>query len=138
MRKHRSQSVSPTPPTRNQRDAGSGGAGAPDTVLPAQFFASLQRQAPHRTGEYRLLVAVLDDAIRCFRLFAFPRTHRERRLFEDTERWIMNDESLSRDPSAAPLLSFEYVCCVLGIDPAGVRQSLRRWRTSRLNPPLHT
>lgn len=112
----------PAPAACNQLGAGSGGTVAPSTVLPVQFFASLQRQAPHRTGEYRLLVAVLDDAIRCLKLWAFPRIHRERRLFEETERWIMDDGSSPTNTAAAPILSFEHVCCVLGIDPAGVRQ----------------
>ena len=127
MRKYRIQSVSPPLPARNQRDAGSGDAAAPAALLPVQFFGTL-RQGPHRTGEYRLLVALLDDAIRCFKQFAFPRTHRERRLFEETERWIMDDGSHPSDTAAAPLFSFEYVCCVLDVDPAGVRQSLQRWR----------
>ena len=32
-----------------------------------RFFATVRRHAPHKRGEYRLVVAVLKDAIECFR-----------------------------------------------------------------------
>jgi len=138
MRRYRTQSVSPPVPAPDQCGAGTGSVVAPAAVLPVQFFGTVQRLGPHHMGEYRLLVAVLDDAIHCFKQFALPRTHRERRLFEETERWIMDDHSYPTDTSGPPRLSFEYVCCVLGVDPAAVRQRLQRWRAAGMHPSVHT
>jgi hypothetical protein len=46
----------------------------PDAIVPSPFFATVRRQAATKQGEYRLLVAVLGDAIRCFQENAHPRT----------------------------------------------------------------
>lgn len=138
MNRHDAQSVAPPLPARNQRGAGSGGPVGPAAVLPVQFFSTLQRQGPHRTGEYRLLVAVLEDAIHCFKRYALPRSARELRLFAEAERWIMDeDDPHVADSSEPALFSFEYVCGVVGLDPAGVRQSLQRWRAARLHTRVH-
>src|SRR5436190_168973 len=80
----------------------------PDVVLPLQFFGTLRRQTPNKTGEYRLLVAVLEDAIHCFQRYALARNRRGRRLFTQVERWLMHD--VPQGDSDAPRLSFEYIC----------------------------
>ena len=72
-------------------------------------------------GERRLLVAVLEDAIRTYQKFAFSGTRRGRRLFAEVHGWLTN-----LDTDAA--LSFTYICEVLGIDPDYLRGSLERWR----------
>ena len=72
-------------------------------------------------GERRLLVAVLEDAIRTYQKFAFSGTRRGRRLFAEVHTWLTN-------PDTDAALSFSYVCEVLGIDPDYLRGSLERWR----------
>jgi hypothetical protein len=108
----------------------------PDVVLPSQFFATVHRQAPNKKAECRLLIAVLNDAIACFRKYGHSRNRRERRLFEEAETWIMSqdDAHRSRADGQAPCFSFQYVCQALGIDAEYLRQGLDRWRATQLGP----
>lgn len=99
----------------------------PDVVLPIQFFGPLRTRVPDKGGEYRLLVAVLEDAVRCFQCHAFARDYRSRRLFEETKSWI-----LDRGGGADRAFSFEYICAVLDLDADGLREGLQRWRQERL------
>jgi len=98
----------------------------PDVALPAQYFRASRIQAQ---GEQRLLLAVLEDAIVCFRKNAFARDRRGQRLFRETREWMM-----SQDRQA---FSFEYVCDVLGIEPQAVRRSLESWRSMPPRCPVH-
>lgn len=107
----------------------------PDVLLPVQFFATMRRHLPNKTGEYRLLVAVLEDAIQCFQQHASATGRRGRRLFGEVEHWIMDESIASAINGTAPRLSFEYICGVLGLDPAWLRQGLRRWRAAHGSPP---
>jgi len=106
----------------------------PDVVLPVQFFATMRRRLPNKTGEYRLLVAVLEEAIQCFQQHASATGRRGRRLFAEVETWIMDESIASRTNRNAPRLSFEYICGVLGLDPGWLRQGLQRWRAAHVSP----
>ena len=97
----------------------------PDVVLPLQFFSTLPRQALRKRGEVRLLVAVIADAVECFQKYAFATDARSRRLFKEADEWIMAEGQRSDDDT--PVLSFEYACDVLGLDPGYLRWGLRRW-----------
>lgn len=118
-------------------DAGSEKTGAsfgllePDILLPSQFFAMLCKQAPRKTGECQLVLAVLEDAVHCFQKYLLARNRRERRLFEEAQDWMTR-----RDTGAAaddrPTFSFEYVCEVLNLDPEYLRGGLNRWRKQQL------
>ena len=102
-------------------------------VLPSQFFATAPRQAPNGQPERRLLVALLEDALRCYQRHLHGQSLRERRLFEDAEEWIMGPvESAEGRAAGGSGFSFEYVCQVLGVDAAHARRSLQRWRDARL------
>ena len=106
-----------------------------DTLLPAQFFDTFRRKS-HLDPEKRLMLAVLEDAITCFQHNARARNNRSRRLFEQAERWFMQD-FLPTDVEA-PRLSFEYICSVLGFDPVWLREGLQRWYAAhRAEPPEH-
>lgn len=100
----------------------------PDVMVPEQFFATAPTKALSKTGEYRLLVAVLQDAIHCFQTNMHGTSRREQRLFAETKRWIMgSDPNDHRPPGGqSPTLSFEYVCEILDIVPDHLRASLRR------------
>ena len=102
----------------------------PDTIVPSQFFATLPRQAPRKQGEYRLLVAVLKDAIDCFQENVHARTKWQQRLFDEAQRWIAGEDgdAISNEDQV-PGFSFEYVCDVLGLDAAYLRWGLQQWRT---------
>ncbi len=103
-----------------------------DVILPVQFF-SPRHQLLGKVGEYRLLIAILEDALACFQRYAGGKSRRERRLFKEAEGWIMLADNRHARPGddTAPAFSFEYVCDVLGIAPDPLRQRLRRWREAQ-------
>lgn len=94
-----------------------------DVVLPAQFFDLLRQRSPVQ-GERRLMIAILEDAITCIQKYVGARTGHEQRLFQDARGWMLSD---SADP-----FSFQYVCEVVGLDPAYVRNGVERWCCRRL------
>lgn len=101
----------------------------PDVVLPIQFFGTLRRQAPTKRGECQLLIAVLEDAVHCFQKYCLARDRQGQRLFREAEEWMMAETS---SPEEEPMLSFEYICSVLDLDPLYLRGGLRRWRDRQL------
>ena len=92
----------------------------PDTLLPSQFFASLQQKS-RMDGERRLMIAVLEDGLNCFQKHMEATDPKARQLFLDAEEWIM-----SADQSW--FFSFVNVCEALGLDPEYVREGLLKWR----------
>jgi hypothetical protein len=98
----------------------SGGA-----ILPVQYFESLKKEDPRIVPYKRLLMAVLEDAVRCFQANVGATGAKGRRLFNETELWMRND-------SADGPFSYVSVCETLGIDPAYLRRALMDWKTKRL------
>jgi hypothetical protein len=101
----------------------------PDVVLPLQFFDMERRQALAKRGEYRLLIAVLEDAVHCFQKNLLAKDKQGQRLFHEAHEWIMTEGAVVQN---APTLSFDYVCEILGIDAAYLRGALRRWCEQQL------
>ncbi len=93
---------------------------APDTVLPSQFA----RPGVPQTGERRLMVAVLEDALHCFQKYVDAVDPKHRELFQDAEVWINSD-------NPTWFFSFPNVCDTLDLDPDYVREGLRKWRDGR-------
>lgn len=91
-------------------------------VHPDQFF-SLRYGTLHRTGEYRLLVAVLQDAVIDWFRYRGASHPRGRRLFEEVSSWFATTDQVS-------LFSFENICAHLGIDPNYLRRGLLEWQPS--------
>ena len=81
----------------------------------------------HRTRELspekRMLLAVLDDAVRCYLEYgeAEPACRGEK-LFKEAKLWIEGEWS--------SYLTFEYVCEVLGIDSKWLRRGLEKARAA--------
>jgi len=73
--------------------------------------------------------AILEEAIKTFRLYVSTKSRREQRLFLDAELWIMsrNDDGL---------FSFENICEVLGLDPDFVRSGLAHWKEKQRVPTV--
>jgi hypothetical protein len=67
--------------------------------------------------EKNLMLAVLEDAISCFQNNVLARSGKSKKLFEESEAWIVAGD---RDW----FFSFENICDVLKINPAYVRQGL--------------
>ncbi|MGH3055078.1 MAG: hypothetical protein ACRDL7_08890, partial [Gaiellaceae bacterium] len=80
-------------------------------------------QAPTQKGEYRLLMAVLQDAIDAFQKCATPDDHRSK----EAEHWLMGKTAQNEVG-----LSSEYVCTMLDLNPDYLRRGLRRWRKAQL------
>jgi hypothetical protein len=96
----------------------------PDVLLPGQFFASMRKRVP-KEPEYRLIVAVLEDAVDCYQKHLVARDHKARQLFEDAEEWIESDDR--HWP-----YSFASICDVLGLSPEYIRRGLHEWREREL------
>lgn len=92
----------------------------PDTLLPAQYFAALKRKK-FPSGEHRLLIALIQDAVECFQKHLHASDAKRRQLFLDAEGWIGDDDDFG-------VFSFNNVCALLGMNPDYVRQGLTRWR----------
>ena len=87
----------------------------PETLLPEQL--DLPGRQPQ--GERLLLLAVLEDAIDCYRRCRRSRDPAMRLLFDETRAWV---ESRDHDT----LFSFESLCEALDIDPDYLRRRLRQ------------
>ncbi len=87
----------------------------PDTLLPEQLVLP-GRQAMQ--GERLLMLAVLEDALDCYRKCRRSRDAATRLLFDETRAWV---ESREHDM----LFSFESICEALDIDPDYLRRRLR-------------
>jgi hypothetical protein len=92
----------------------------PDVLLPTQFFAAMKKRVP-REPEYRLIVAVLEDAIDCYQKHLFARDPKARQLFDDAAEWIDSDDR------AWPY-SFVSICEILNLNPEYVRRGLHTWK----------
>jgi hypothetical protein len=90
-----------------------------NAVLPHQF-GPLQPSASRRP-EHRLMLAVLEDAVRTYQQTMLCRAEHGGRLLRETEDWFASDD-------AAWPFSFTAVCEALDLEPAWVRARLERWR----------
>jgi hypothetical protein len=95
-----------------------------DVMLPEQYFARLRQRADY-PGEQRLLLAILEDAVHCFRTNFSARTPRRRHLFEEAEEWLFTD-------ACEASVTFDYVCDVFDLDQGSIRAGLQRWREDQL------
>ena len=89
-------------------------------ILPSQYY---DFSGGHRlTGEQRLMLALLADAINVYQQGAASRSTRKRMLYVDSERWIMADGTNRH------AFGFETVCECLGINPAVLRRRMIAWK----------
>src|SRR6201987_5601689 len=77
-------------------------------ILPSQYY---DLSGGHRlTGEQRLMLALLADAINVYQQGVVSRNTRKRLLFVDAERWI------TAGATSRHAFSFDTVCDALGIN----------------------
>ncbi len=79
-----------------------------------------QRCAP-QTGVKALLLAVLEDALRCY-------FSKDARIRTEAEVWV--------DSRARTAFSFEVICDIYGIDSTAARAALRQMRRSEGRPEM--
>src|SRR5881397_4204712 len=88
----------------------------PEAILPSQFFNRGRGKA--RDSETRLMYAILEDAVNVYCKYREPATWKERRLFENTRRWLESNDRVW-------LFSFLRICEALDLDPGYIRKGLR-------------
>ncbi len=76
---------------------------------------------PPLERERRLVLAILEEAVRSYQRYAFATNRRGRRLFGETCDWFAAEQ----DPW---IFSFENICHALDLDPDNIREGLARWR----------
>jgi hypothetical protein len=82
-------------------------------VLPGQY-ADLVRRNHVIEGELKLLLAVLEDAIRCYLRNVDSKEGERHREFVEVRNWF---EGNRRGPRRGDIFSFENLCAALGIEP---------------------
>ena len=96
----------------------------PDVLTPAQYY-------PQRRGEgaiqplKRLMMAVLEDALRCFQNGASATGSRRNLQSMEAEEWFC-------DTRREGPFSFESVCETLGVESGFLRRRVRQWRDQQL------
>ncbi|MBF6568684.1 MAG: hypothetical protein IVW54_07395 [Candidatus Binataceae bacterium] len=96
----------------------------PEVLTPEQYYDERRDDSALRPVK-RLMMAVLEDALRCFQNNSATRSGPRQRLFAEAEEWLCADES------DGPF-SFNTVCETLGIEPQYLRGGLRQWREEQL------
>jgi len=71
--------------------------------------------------ERRLVLAIVEEAVRSYQRYAYATNRRGRRLFWETCEWFAE-----RDQPW--IFSFENACHILDLEPDSIRQGLTRWR----------
>jgi hypothetical protein len=96
----------------------------PDIVLPEQIVEGYRNDS-YLSGEKALMLAVLEDGIRCFQEHLRNPRYNPRLLSQQAEEWI-------RVEDWDWPFSFNNVCDTLGLDPEALRSALFRWKAERL------
>jgi hypothetical protein len=90
-------------------------------LLPGQY-ADLVRRNHVIEGELKLLLAVLEDAIRCYLRYAKVKDGERRREFIEVRNWFEGARAGAR---RGDIFSFENLCAALGIEPPYLLDRLR-------------
>ena len=94
--------------------------GGTGLILPCQYH---DVSGGHQlTGEQRLMLAMLVDAINVYQRGAMSPAARARRLYADADHWIMTNSVHTG------ALSFDMVCDALGINTALLRRRILAWK----------
>jgi hypothetical protein len=96
----------------------------PDIVLPEQLIEGYRNDS-YLSGEKALMLAVLEDGIRCFQEHLRNPRYNPRLLSQQAEEWI------SAEDWDWPF-SFNNVCETLGLGPEALRSTLLTWKASRM------
>jgi hypothetical protein len=83
-----------------------------------------------RIGEVRLVIAILEDAVRCIERGHGTRNFQMRVQRRDAERWIASR-------TRGHVFAFENVCGILKLSPEEVRSRIAFWR-DRSRTACHT
>lgn len=96
----------------------------PEIMTPSQFYDGRRQENDEFTPIKRLMMAILEDALRCFQNNAGATSGRRKRLFQEAEEWLCGN-------GGEGPFSFNMVCEALGIEPEFLRNELLRWRAEQ-------
>jgi hypothetical protein len=102
------------------------GMRVPDALTSQRYYDGVRADDASVRPVKRLMLAVLEDAMRCYQIYANSHNGIQRRLFVDAEAWLMD----RKDDGP---FAFQTVCETLGIEPTCLREGLRRWRRQQLD-----
>ena len=100
----------------------------PDVLTPVQYYEGVRAQHPGTHAMKRLMLAVLEDALRCIQTYAENPNPVHRKAFAEAETWIL-------DCKAQGPFAFGVICDVFGIESNRLRDGIREWRTQLSNGP---
>lgn len=100
----------------------------PDVLTPSQFYGGVRTQHPQTHAVKRLMLAVLEDALRCLQTYIESRKSVDRRTFAEAKTWIL-------DRTAQGPFAFDTICDALEIQPDCLRDGIRQWCTQLSNGP---
>jgi hypothetical protein len=96
----------------------------PDTLIPDQFSETFRRLT-HLQPEKRLMLAVLEDGVACFQKYATARDGKGKRIFQETEEWVLEEPS-------ERIFCFANVCETLGFNAEYLRRGLMSWKAAQV------
>jgi hypothetical protein len=91
----------------------------PDTLLGEDYAANFRRKIPLEP-ERILLLAILEDGVRCYQENLFITGGKRRALFDEAKEWLFSDD-------ADWFCSFVSICTMLNLDANYIRRGLRQW-----------
>ncbi len=92
-----------------------------ETLLPEQFLPLAYESRRVWTGERRLLLGILEEAVCAFFQYRCVRTNRGKQLFREAQEWLWSNDRHW-------LYSFANICDHLHLDPDYLRRGLQRWQ----------
>ena len=93
----------------------------PDTLLGEDYAANFRRKFPLEP-ERTLLLAILEDGVRCYQENIYASGGKRRTLFEEARDWLFSDDT-------GWFCSFVSVCTLLNLEPNYIRRGLRQWES---------
>jgi hypothetical protein len=119
----KSQSINEngTPQRSHGMDERIGSLFQPDTLLGEDYAANFRRKIPLEP-ERILLLAILEDGVRCYQENLFVTGGKRRALFDEAKEWLFSDDSNW-------FCSFVSICTMLNLEPNYIRRGLRQWET---------
>jgi hypothetical protein len=103
-------------------------------LMPVQYYQMVKRHAPMH-GEFRLLYAVLEDALRCYVATRNARSRLQRVRFLEVRNWFAPRPDWAPQPNG--LFAFEPLCEALGIEPEAIRRCLDSLDLDRIPTRRH-
>jgi hypothetical protein len=103
----------------------------PDTLLGEDYAANFRRKIPLEP-ERILLLAILEDGVRCYQENLLVSGGKKRVLFDEAKEWLFSDDG-------SWFCSFVSICTMLNLEPNYIRRGLRQWeaRARKAAPAKH-